>query len=220
MSVTVFIADDHAIVRDGLRLLLEEHKGFSVIGEAANGRDAVRQAVRMKPDIVLMDIAMAEMNGIEASEQILKASPSTRIIILSMHATPEHIRRAMKAGVSGYLLKESAGSEVVEAIKVVHAGSRYLSQTVSDQIWEAKLSQHKGAVGDDPLGTLSMREREVIQLVAEGKSSTEIAQILFLSPRTVDTYRSRLMQKLNISDLAGLIKFAIRRGLITIEESD
>ncbi len=220
MSITIFIADDHAIIRDGLKSLLASHKDFNVIGEAANGRDAVRQVTLMKPQIVLMDIAMAEMNGIEAAGQISQACPATRVIILSMYASSEHISRALNAGVAGYLLKESAGAELVEAIRTVHAGRRYLNRKVSDQLWDAKMASGKGIDSKDPLKILSMREREVIQLVVEGKTSPEIAKILFLSPKTIDSYRSRLMQKLHIKDLPGLIKFAIQHGLTTVDQMD
>ncbi len=218
MNVTIFIADDHAIVRDGLRYLLEAQEGFSVVGEADNGRDAVKKVRQVNPDIVLMDIAMSEMNGIEAAELICKQCPETRVIILSMYASSEHIMRALGAGVAGYILKESAGSELIDAVKSVRAGRRFMSRKVSDRIWDDKLAPGKTIDSGDPLKTLSLREREVLQLVAEGRTSAEIAQKLHLSPKTVDTYRSRLMQKLNVRDLPGLIKFCIQYGLITIEK--
>lgn len=219
MSVTIFIADDHAIVREGLRYLLEAQDGFSVIGEASDGRDAVKKVKRTKPEIVLMDIAMSEMNGIEAAEQICKQCPDTRVIILSMYASSEHIMRALGAGVAGYVLKESAGNELIDAVNAVHAGRRYMSRKVSDRIWNDKLAPGKAIDAADPLKALSLREREVLQLVAEGKTSADIARKLHLSPKTVDTYRSRLMQKLNVRDLPSLIKFCIQYGLITIENA-
>jgi DNA-binding NarL/FixJ family response regulator len=218
MGITVFLADDHAIVRDGLRSLLQAQKDMIVIGEAANGRDAVRSVVRLNPDIVLMDISMTEMNGIEAAEQICKSCHRTRVVILSMHASTEHISRALKAGVSGYLLKESAGAEVVCAIRTIHAGKRYLSQKISDHLWDLHQLAGKSVDSQDPLSRLSQREREVLQLVVEGKTSAEIARVLFLSAKTVDTYRSRLMQKLNLKDLPSLIKFAIHHGLTSLEQ--
>jgi DNA-binding NarL/FixJ family response regulator len=217
MGITVFLADDHAIVRDGLRFLLQAQKDMLVIGEAENGRDAVRSVTRLNPDIVLMDISMAEMNGIEAAEQICKSCHGTRVVILSMHATTEHISRALKAGVSGYLLKESAGAEVVDAIRTIHAGKRYLSRKISDLLWDLHQLAGKSLDSQDLLSRLSQREREVLQLVVEGKTSTEIAKVLFLSAKTVDTYRSRLMQKLNLKDLPSLIKFAIQHGLTSLE---
>lgn len=217
MSITVFLADDHAVVRDGLRALLASQPDIKVIGDAADGREAVRQSARLRPDVMVIDIAMPELNGIEAAAQILEASPSTAIIILSMHATAEHIFRALRAGARGYLLKESAGSEVIVAIHEVLAGRRYLSKQISDLVIEDYLSQRGASGADDPLERLSEREREVLQLVVEGKTSAEIADILTLSPKTVETYRSRLMEKLGIGDLPGLVKFAIQHGLTSLD---
>lgn len=218
MSIKVFIADDHAVFRDGLRSLLEAQKDITVIGEAANGRDAVREVKRLKPDVVIMDIAMAELNGIEAAAQISGALPSSRVVILSMYKSDEHISRSLKAGAWGYLLKESAGAEVIDAIRTVHAGQRYLSRKVLDQVWKDYLSPGISREIKDPLAVLSQREREVLQLVVEGKTSSEIAEILFLSPNTVDTYRSRIMQKLSMDNIPSLVKFAIQHGLTTLEQ--
>ncbi|MCX5834009.1 MAG: response regulator transcription factor [Deltaproteobacteria bacterium] len=215
MSTTVFLADDHTIVRDGLRYLLEAHDNIKVIGEASNGRDAVKKVKKLQPNIVIMDIFMTELNGIEATEQICKECPSTRVIMLSMQSSSESILRSLKAGASGYLLKESAGRELVNAIYTVNAGRRYLSTKVSDQMAGAYLKQAEGST--DPLATLSQREREVLQLVVEGKTSAEIAETLFLSVKTIETYRSRLMQKLGIRDIPGLIRFAIQHGITFLE---
>ncbi len=215
MNITVLVADDHAIVRDGLRYLLEAQGNIKVIGEASNGREAIKQVKELKPDIVIMDIVMAELNGIEATEQICKSHPSTRVIMLSMQSSTEPILRSLKAGASGYLLKESAGRELVTAIYTVHGGKRYLSSKVSDQMVGAYLNQAEGL--KDPLSILSQREREVLQLVVESKTSAEIAEMLFLSIKTVKTYRSRLMVKLGIKDIPSLIKFAIQHGLTSIE---
>jgi DNA-binding NarL/FixJ family response regulator len=217
MSIKVFIADDHAVFRDGLRSLLEAQEDIAVIGEAGNGRDAVREVKRLNPDVVVMDIAMAELNGIEATAQIRSTHPSSRVVILSMYKSDEHISRSLKAGAWGYLLKESAGAEVIDAIRNVHAGQRYMSRKVLDHIWSDYLSSGTGTEVKDPLAVLSPREREVLQLVVEGKTSSEIADILFLSPNTVDTYRGRIMQKLNVNNLPGLVKFAIQHGLTTLE---
>ena len=219
MSITVFIADDHALIRDGLRALLEAQKDIMVIGEAANGREAVRAVAHLHPQIVLMDIAMPELNGIEAAQQIRKDCPAVKIIILSMYYSSEHISRALDNGINGYIVKESAGAEVIDAIRAVHGGNVYLSKKVSDKILVSRLEQKTGKDEKDMLSTLSPREREVLQLVVEGKTNAEIADILFLSPKTIDTYRSRLMQKLNIKDLFSLIKFACKHGLATLEQS-
>jgi DNA-binding NarL/FixJ family response regulator len=217
MSITVFLADDHAVVRDGLRFLLEAQPDIEVIGDAANGREAVRRVIQLCPDVVVMDIAMPELNGIEAAWQIRDMCPSTQTVVLSMHSTTEHVFRALQAGVHGYLLKESAGTEVVNAVRAVHAGHRYLTEKISDRLIDDYVRQRHAPEARSPLARLSPREREVLQLVVEGRSSAEIAGILFLSPKTVETYRSRLMRKLGIGDLPGLVKFAIQHGLTPLE---
>jgi len=217
VSITVFLADDHAVVRDGLRALLEAQPDIRVIGDAADGRETVRRVAQFCPDVAILDIAMPELNGIEAAREIGRVCPATQLIILSMHSTTEHIVRALQAGVRGYLLKESAGIEVVNAVRAVHAGQRYLSPKISDKIVDDYVRQRQAAQAPDPLAHLSSREREVLQLVAEGKSSAEIADILSLSLKTVETYRSRLMHKLDISDLPGLVRFAIQHGLTPLE---
>lgn len=217
MPIKVFLADDHAIVRDGLRVLLETQGGITVVGEAADGRQTVRQVQQLRPDIVVMDIAMPELSGIDATEKIHETCPSARVIILSMHASTEHIYRALKAGARGYLLKESAGKEVVEAIRAVHAGRRYLSQQITESVVTNYVQQREMLPTKSPIEQLSSREREVLQLVVEGKSSAEIAKILFLSPKTVETYRSRIMEKLEIHDLPNLVKFAIQHGLTQLK---
>jgi DNA-binding NarL/FixJ family response regulator len=216
MVITVLIADDHAVMRDGLRLLIKTQKDIRVVGDVANGREAVRQTLQHHPDIVIMDIAMPEMNGIEATRQIQEACPDTQVIILSMHATNEYIFEALQAGARGYLLKESAGAEVIEAIRAVYADHRYLSQTISDKVIDDYI-ERRMATQESPLTRLSPREREVLQLVVEGKSSAEIADILSLSVKTIETYRGRLMSKLDINDVPSLVKFAIQQGLISLE---
>jgi DNA-binding NarL/FixJ family response regulator len=217
LAITVFLADDHAVVRDGLKFLLGAQPDISVIGDAANGRQAVRRVARLRPDVAVMDIAMPELNGIEATREIRQVCPSTQVIILSMHSTTEHVFQALEAGARGYLLKESAGIEVVAAVRAVHAGHRYLSQRISDRLIDDYVRQRQAAETESPLARLSPREREVLQLVVEGKTSAQIAAILSLSLKTVETYRSRMMQKLGISDLPGLVKFAIQHGLTPLE---
>jgi DNA-binding NarL/FixJ family response regulator len=217
MNITIFLADDHAVVRDGLRSLLEAQPDLKVIGDASDGRDAVRQVPQLRPDVAILDIAMPDLNGIEATRQICELCPATQIIILSMHATPGHIFEALQAGARGYLLKASAGVEVVNAIRAVYAGQRYLGQKILDQVIDDYLNQKEVGEMKSPLARLTPREREILQLVAEGKSSAETADILGLSPKTVETYRSHLMQKLGISDLPSLVKFAIRYGLTPLE---
>jgi DNA-binding NarL/FixJ family response regulator len=212
--IRVLLADDHAVVRHGLRVLLEAQADIDVVGDVANGRELLRQAQQLKPDVVLLDIAMPEMNGIEATLQMRDSYPSTQILILSMHATTEHIFRALQAGARGYLLKDSAGAEVVDAVRAVHAGRRYLSQKITATVIDDYIAERHRA---SPLESLSRRERQILQLIVEGKASAEVGAMLFLSPKTVDTYRSRMMQKLGISDLANLVKFAIQHGVTQLD---
>ncbi len=212
-TITVFLADDHAVVRDGLRLLLGTHGDIEVIGDAANGRDAVTKVSQMCPDIVILDIAMPELNGLEAAQQIRDLCPSTQVIILSMYSTSEHVFRALEAGARGYLLKESAGTEVADAVRAVYGGRLYLSPTITDLVVDDYLQQQGRSESRSPLARLSPREREVLQLVVEGKTNAEVAEILAFSVKTVETYRSRIMRKLGISDLPSLVKFAIQHGI-------
>ncbi len=213
MSIKVFLADDHAVMRDGLRALLEGQSHIQVVGDAANGREAVRSVTEVRPDVVLLDIAMPELNGIEAARQIRDACPAVRVIILSMYSTAEDIFQALNAGARGYLLKESAGAEVIEAVLAVYAGRRYLSPPISDTVIDEYLRLRESGAEQSPLMRLSPREREILQLVVEGRSGSEIATILSLSPKTVETYRSRMMEKLQINDIPGLVRFAMRNGL-------
>ncbi|MCE7985858.1 MAG: DNA-binding response regulator [Caldilinea sp. CFX5] len=217
MSITVFLADDHGIVREGLRLLLNAQPDIHVVGEAANGREAVRQIVRLRPQIAILDLAMPELNGIETTRQLQDAAPDTQVIILSMYASSEHIYQALKAGARGYVLKEAAAEELVNAVVAVQAGQRFLNAKVADELIADYLGNHASLAQESPLTQLSDREREVLQLVVEGKTSSEISELIALSPKTVDTYRSRLMQKLGIKDLPALVKFAIQHGITALE---
>jgi DNA-binding NarL/FixJ family response regulator len=217
MAIGVFLADDHAVVRDGLRFLLEAQNDITVTGEAADGREAVRSVQQNSPNVVVMDIAMAGLNGIDATQQIRETCPSTQVVILSMHANSEYIFRALKAGALGYVLKESAGNELVEAVRTAHRGRRFLSRRITETVIDDYVSHHNVPFGPTPMDRLSAREREILQLVAEGQSSSKIAETLFLSVKTVETYRSRLMQKLGIKDIPSLVKFAIKHGLTFLE---
>lgn len=209
MTLRVLIADDHNLMREGLRALLAAAPDIAVIAEVGDGREAVRRTEELRPDVVLMDIAMPVLNGIEAARSLRRSCPATRVVMLSMYSSSEHVYRALAVGAAGYLLKESAGAEVVAAVRAVHAGGRYLSRAIADleQDWEARADQ------GSPLDRLSARERQVLQLVVEGKSSADIARIVHLSPKTVETYRSRIMGKLGVGDVPALVKFAIQHGL-------
>ncbi len=197
-----------------MRALLEAESDISVVGDAPDGRIAVEKIRELKPDVVVMDISMPGLNGIEAAQQISAELPDVRVVMLSMHSTSEHVFRALKAGASGYLLKESAGKEVVAAVRSVVNGRRFLSEKITDvMIDDIVRGDHPDR---SPLERLSAREREVLQLVVEGRSTQEAADILFLSPKSIETYRSRIMQKLGVRDMTSLVKFAIQHGIIGI----
>jgi DNA-binding NarL/FixJ family response regulator len=213
MRTSVFVADDHAILRDGLATLLGAHPDIEVVGTAANGREAVSEVLRLAPRVAIIDISMPELDGIEAARQIVAANPEVHVMILSMHAGSQHVFHALEAGVRGYLLKESASREVIEAVRIVQSGRRYLSPRVAEIVAQGVSDRN----GVSPLSSLSQREREILKLVADGYSSAKIGAMLHLSPKTVDTYRSRMMQKLHVSDLAGVIKLAIQHGLTSLE---
>lgn len=213
MRTTVFVADDHAILRDGLATLLAAQSDMEVVGTAGNGREAVAGVLRLAPRVAIIDISMPELDGIEAARQILAGNPDVQVMILSMHAGAQHVFHALEAGVRGYLLKESASREVIEAVRIVQSGRRYLSPRVAEIV--AQGVSDRSAVS--PLSSLSQREREILKLVADGHSSARIGVMLHLSPKTVDTYRSRMMHKLHVSDLAGVIKLAIQHGLTSLE---
>lgn len=211
MPARILIVDDHSIVRDGLGMILGAQGDMNVVGEARDGRDAVAKCEALQPDVIVMDIAMPELNGIEATRLICEGLPSVRVIILSMHHTNEHVFRALRAGAWGYILKESAGLEVVKAVRAVMKGQRFLGRGV-------ELPRNMDCPecipsSRSPLDRLSQREREVLQLVVEGKTSAGIADLLSLSPKSVDTYRSRLMVKLGVTNFPALVKFALLHGI-------
>ena len=213
MRTTILLADDHPVVRDGLKMLLEAQHDMEVVASVGTGKDAVGEALRLHPDVVVMDIVMPDLNGIDATEKIMEKLPSTHVVILSMYASPEYIYRAFHAGACGYVFKESAGSEVTAAIRAVREGRRYMSEEASDAVMEGFMQVGSFLNTESPFARLSRREREVLQLLVEGRTSTEIARAAFLSPKTVDTYRSRIMNKLGIKGMPALIRFAIQHGL-------
>jgi two-component system, NarL family, response regulator NreC len=214
-SLRIVLADDHTIVRNGLRVLLERQTDFMVVGEAANRREAIEIAERQSPDVVLMDVAMPTMNGIEAAARITSALPKTAVVILSMHKDESYILRALKAGARGYLLKDSAESDLIQAVRAVAAGKAFFSPAVSKVLAEDYIRQvqHRGL--DDPYDLLTARERELLQMIAEGKSAKEIAALLNLSAHTVDTHRGNLMQKLHVHSIPELILYSVRKGIIS-----
>ena len=217
-KVTIVLADDHTIVRQGLAKLLEGEPLFRVVGEAENGREAVKKVEELRPDVVIMDISMPMLNGIEATRQIKKSSPHTRVIVLSMHCHDSYIRELFRLGASGYLLKDSTGGDIVKAVKAAMAGDTYMSPSVSRLVIEDYVSTRKRSFREDLYNSLSNREREVFQMVAEGRSTREISEVLFISPSTVKTHRSKIMEKLRLENISQLVQFAIRIGIVDIQK--
>lgn len=216
MKTRVLLADDHTILREGLRLMLESRGDVEVIAESASGKETVLLAGRLKPQVVVLDIAMPELNGIEAARQIHARYPEIRLVILSMHASEEHVFRALQAGAQAYLLKDSAGSELYQAVHAVCQDKRYFSQRITEMLVGDYLRVRDLSQAKSPLDSLSEREREVMQQVVEGHTSAQIAQSLSLSIKTVESYRSRIMAKLGLKDLTELVRFAILHGVIDL----
>lgn len=215
--ITAVIADDHTIVREGLMKLLKEEDGIEVIGEAKDGREAVEIVQTLKPDIVIMDIAMPKLNGIEATRQIKQAKIETKIIILSMHDHGRYIRELLGLGVSGYLLKNAASKDIVKAVKSAIKGDTYLSPSISSRVIEDYVGMNKQSLEEELYDTLSNREREVFQMVVEGSTTKKIAETLYVSPSTVKSHRSNIMEKLKMDNLSQLIQYAIQLGIIDIQ---
>ncbi len=207
--IRILLVDDHAVVRQGFRMILGAQPDMEIVGEAGNGREAISQAAELQPDVVVMDVAMPELNGIEATRRIAESSPRARVLALSMHKDSVYVREILRAGAKGYLLKESIDVDLLTAVRAVAKGDGYLSPAVS----EAVLTDYRKHV-TDPLDLLSSREREVLQLIAEGKTNKEIAGSLNLSVYTVDAHRGRIMEKLNLHSAGELVRFAVRKGLI------
>jgi DNA-binding NarL/FixJ family response regulator len=212
--IRVLIADDHGVMRKGLRLQLEQHEGIEVVGEASDGRDAVKMAGEMQPDLVIMDIGMPNLNGIEATAQIVKRNPGIGVIILSVHSDEEYLVRALTAGAKGYLLKESADVDLLRAVQAVAQKKSFFSPTVARMLLDDFVLQLQQRGLKDSYDLLTDREKEVFQLLAEGKSAKEIATILNLSPYTVETHRTRIMQKLDLHSVVDLVLYAVRKKLV------
>ena len=215
MPVRIVLADDHVIMRKGLRLVLERQADFAVVGEASDGHEAIKLVEQLSPDVVVMDIAMPLFNGIEASKRISGDYPKTNVLILSMHSDESYILRALKSGARGYLLKDSAEADLIQAVRALTAGKAFFSPAVSKVLADDYVRQMRQRGLEDPYDLLTARERELVQLVAELKPTKEIAQFLGLSPHTVDTHRGNLMQKLNLHSIPELILYAVRRGIIS-----
>lgn len=207
--IRVLLADDHAVVRQGFRLILSSQEGIEVICEAGNGREAVELALRHRPDVAVIDVSMPELNGIEATRRILEQCPHTKILALSMHKDAVYVREILRAGARGYILKDSVDTEFVQAIRALARGEGYLSPAVSGAV----LDDYRKHVSD-PVDLLTTREREVLQLIAEGKTNKDIANLLDLSVYTVDAHRGKIMEKLNMHSVTDLVRFAIRKGIV------
>lgn len=214
-SIRILIADDHGIVRKGLRLQLEQHPQFKVVGEASDGRDAVRLADELKPDVVVMDIAMPNLNGIQATAQITKHRPQTRVIMLSMHSDESYLTRSLAAGAKGYLLKDSAEVDLQRAVEAVSQGKSFFSPAIANTLLEDYMRQLQQKGLEDSYELLTDREKEVLQMLAEGKSNKDVAQELSLSPYTVETHRTRIMQKLNLHNATDIVLYAVRKKIIS-----
>lgn len=210
----ILLADDHAVMRHGLRLVLEEQKDFQVVGEAGDGREAAAMTETLKPDVVVLDITMPNLNGIEAARQINAKHPGVAIVILSMHSDESYVLRALKAGARGYLLKESQESDFIRAIRLVSQGQAYFSPAVSRLLVEDYVRQLQDRDIEDSYELLTPRERELLQLIAEGKSNKDIANLLNLSVHTIETHRGNILEKLNLHSIPELILYAVRKGVI------
>ncbi|HZT33197.1 MAG TPA: response regulator transcription factor [Bryobacteraceae bacterium] len=213
--IRVLLADDHTLIRAGLRMVIDSQSDLNVVGEAGDGRDAVALAAKLKPDVVVMDIGMPSLNGIEAARQICSGLPDTRIVMLSMHSDEGYVLRALKAGARAYLLKDSAEADLPRAIRAAASGRSFFSPAVGKVLLEDYMRKLQRTGAEDSYDLLSPREREILQLVAEGKSSKEIANLLDLRVYTVETHRARIMQKLNLHGIPELILYAVRKGIIS-----
>jgi two-component system response regulator NreC len=214
-EIRIVLADDHTLVRHGLRLMLEREPGLKVVAEAANGKEALQAVETSLPHVIVMDLAMPLLNGIEAARQIHLKFPATSIVVLSMHSDESYVLRALKAGARAYLLKDSADSDLINAIRAVTEGKAFFSPAISRVLVEDYVRQLQEKGVDDSYELLTSREREVLQLLGEGKSNKEVANLLNLSPYTVETHRSNLMEKLNLHNVPDLILYAVRKGVIS-----
>ncbi|MEO7019990.1 MAG: response regulator transcription factor [Ktedonobacteraceae bacterium] len=214
MTIHILLADDHTILRAGLKMMLNAQPDMEVVGEAQDGRQALHEAQRLHPDIILMDITMPDMNGIEATKQVKKQLPDVKVLILTMHENDEYVFQALRAGASGYMLKEAADTDLINALHVIQSGNFYLSPTAQSVMVGDYLQRVHAGEEKDSYSCLTEREREILKLVAEGFTNNQIAERLVISPKTVDTHRTHIMDKLNLHSRAELVKYAMRRGLL------
>lgn len=212
--IRIVIVDDHAILRSGLRMMLNAQPDITVVGEASAGRQGISEAQRLLPDVILMDITMPDINGIEATRQIKQAHPDIRVLILTMHENDEYLFQALRAGANGYILKEAADTELINAIHIVQSGRFYLTPSAQTVMVGDYLQRVRSGEEHDSYSDLTEREREVLKLVAEGLTNNQIADRLFISPKTVDTHRTHVMDKLNLHNRSELVRYAMRRGLL------
>jgi DNA-binding NarL/FixJ family response regulator len=213
MTIRVVLADDHSVVRAGIRVMLSRIPGIQILGEASNGREALELVERLQPHLLLADIGMPEMNGLELTARVTKDFPNVRVLILSVHATEEYVWQALRAGAAGYLLKNMEANELEQAIQAVIDGKMYLTSAVSQEVVASYMDRLGN--GANVLDILTPRQREILQLIAEGRSTKEIAQRLSISVKTVETHRGKLMERLQIYDVPGLVRFAVRMGLVS-----
>lgn len=214
-KLRLLLGDDHTLVRHGLRKILEERPEWQVVSEVGDGREAVREAVAHQPDVAIIDVAMPLLNGIDATLQIVRRAPETRVLMLSMHAEEAYVMRALQAGATGYMVKDSAGKELLKAVEAVAAGRRYFSAAIERLVQDENASRAGASGFADRYETLSTREREVFQLIAEARSNKEVAALLDISPATVETHRARILQKLDVHNIAEVVLYAVRRGIIS-----
>lgn len=214
-DLRLLLADDHTLVRHGLRKILEERREWEVVGEVGDGRAAIDAAVSLKPDVAIIDAAMPLLNGIDATQQIVRRVPQTRVLMLSMHSDEAYLTRALQAGATGYILKDSAGKDLIRGVETVAAGRPFFSPAIERLMLDDYVRTVGGTTIVDRYETLSQREREVFQLIAEARTSREVAQLLSISPATVETHRARILQKLDIHNTAELVLYAVRKGVIS-----
>jgi two-component system response regulator NreC len=214
-KLRLLLGDDHTLMRQGLRKILEERADWEIVAEVGDGREAIRKVAALKPEVAILDIGMPLLNGIDATKQIVRRSPETRVLILSMHSDEGYVTRALQAGATGYILKDSAGKDLLKAISSVAAGQAFFSPAIARLMLDDYVRRVAGTGVADKFETLSAREREIFQLVAEGRTNKEVAELLEISPTTVETHRARILQKLDIHNTAELVLYAVRRGVIS-----